>query len=273
LLLRSAVGWELFKRFLHVHHTSEDTTLWPVMRQALAGRPDDLALLDAMESEHARLDSLIAQVDAALADAEHGPERLGDLVDALVSALSEHLGHEEREGLRLIDAVMTPEQWQRFGENHRQRVGSGASRYLPWLLEDANPQYAAAILSRIPEHFQRRTTPNGGPPTPAWIAGATPGPDRPQPTPRHYRTVWRYPSLRSARPRPRASLSHPPRRNYDNRPRLSHRGARRDSQSGRTPRTRLGAAGHRLRSATDQPGQHHRQYRLAQYGDRAGHLP
>lgn len=155
LLLRSAVGWELFKRFLHVHHTSEDTTLWPVMRQALAGRPDDLALLDAMESEHARLDSLIAQVDAALADAEHGPERLGDLVDALVSALSEHLGHEEREGLRLIDAVMTPEQWQRFGENHRQRVGSGASRYLPWLLEDANPQYAAAILSRIPEHFQR----------------------------------------------------------------------------------------------------------------------
>ena len=131
LLLRSAVGWELFKRFLHVHHTSEDTTLWPVMRQALAGRPDDLALLDAMESEHARLDSLIAQVDAALADAEHGPERLGDLVDALVSALSEHLGHEEREGLRLLDAVMTPEQWQRFGENHRQRVGSGASRYLP----------------------------------------------------------------------------------------------------------------------------------------------
>jgi hypothetical protein len=48
-ILRTAAGWELLKQALHIHHTSEDDSLWPAMRQALASRPDDLALLDAME--------------------------------------------------------------------------------------------------------------------------------------------------------------------------------------------------------------------------------
>jgi len=154
-LLRSAVGWEMFKSFLHVHHTSEDDTVWPVMRETLAGRPDDLALLDAMESEHAHLDFLIGQVDAALADADQGHERLSDLADALVVGLSAHLGHEEKEGLRLIDATMTPQQWQTFGAEHARRVGSDASRYLPWVLEGADPARAETILARIPEHLRQ----------------------------------------------------------------------------------------------------------------------
>lgn len=155
LLLRSAVGWELFKSFLHVHHTAEDAAIWPVMREKLTGRPDDLALLDAMEAEHAHLDSLITHIDEALADADHGHERLGDLVDALVTGLTQHLSHEEKEALRLIDATMTLREWQRFGDEHRQRVGSSASRYLPWLLEHADPERAAIILRRIPEQFQQ----------------------------------------------------------------------------------------------------------------------
>ncbi|GAA3309021.1 hypothetical protein GCM10020295_72550 [Streptomyces cinereospinus] len=38
-VLRTAVGWELFKKFLTIHHTAEDVTVWPVMQRALAGRP------------------------------------------------------------------------------------------------------------------------------------------------------------------------------------------------------------------------------------------
>lgn len=155
LLLRSALGWQFLKDFLHIHHSAEDATIWPVMRRRLAGREDDLALLDAMESEHAHLDSLVARVDDALADADHGHERLGDVVDALVTGLSQHLSHEENEGLRLIDANMTRQQWQAFGEDHRRRVGPDASRYLPWLLEGANPEYAATLLARIPDHFRQ----------------------------------------------------------------------------------------------------------------------
>jgi Hemerythrin HHE cation binding domain len=46
-------GWDLFESLLHVHHTSEDDALWPVVRDAVAGRPDDLALLGDMTEEHA----------------------------------------------------------------------------------------------------------------------------------------------------------------------------------------------------------------------------
>lgn len=48
-------GWATFKNQLHVHHTAEDTSLWPPPRQKVT-RPEDAAVLDAMEAEHARID-------------------------------------------------------------------------------------------------------------------------------------------------------------------------------------------------------------------------
>ena len=63
-------------------------------RRALAGdgkdpgrRPDDLALLAAMEAEHAAIDPLLNAIDATLANPASPPERLGDLTDALASTL------------------------------------------------------------------------------------------------------------------------------------------------------------------------------------------
>ncbi|GAA4695521.1 hemerythrin domain-containing protein [Phytohabitans rumicis] len=150
-ILRTAAGWEMFKTYLRVHHTSEDDALWPEMHQALADRPADLALLDAMEAEHAAIDPLLAGIDAALADRESGPERLGDLVDALHTGLSGHLRHEEDEGLKLIDATLTEQQWQRFGQLHGTRVGADASRYLPWVLDGMNAERIAIIVGRMPE--------------------------------------------------------------------------------------------------------------------------
>jgi Hemerythrin HHE cation binding domain len=49
-------GWQLFTTQLHIHHTAEDNDLWPRMRTHLADRPDELALLQAMQDEHARID-------------------------------------------------------------------------------------------------------------------------------------------------------------------------------------------------------------------------
>jgi hypothetical protein len=81
---RTAVlaGWELFKTYLHIHHTAEDNDLWPRMRTHLADRPDELALLQAMQDEHARIDPLLDAVDGAFADLDSGHQRLGDTVDA-----------------------------------------------------------------------------------------------------------------------------------------------------------------------------------------------
>jgi Regulator of cell morphogenesis and NO signaling len=153
-VLRTAAGWELFKRFLRVHHTTEDDVLWPAMRRELAGRPENLALLDAMEEEHAEIDPLLAAVDAAVLDRDHGAERLGDVLDALATGLRHHLRHEESEGLALIDATLTEEQWAAFGQAHRERIGDDAPSYLPWLLDEAPQETVDKILSQLPAEIR-----------------------------------------------------------------------------------------------------------------------
>jgi iron-sulfur cluster repair protein YtfE (RIC family) len=164
---RTAVlaGWELFKSYLHFHHSAEDTDLWPRMRTHLADRPDDLALLQAMEDEHARLDPLVAAVDGAFADREGGHQRLGDTVDALAGELHGHLRHEERDALALIDQSLTPAEWQAFGNQQRRRLGfGGAAQLFPWLLKEASPQQVTALLAGLPpplrEEVLRRHTAN-----------------------------------------------------------------------------------------------------------------
>ncbi|MBV7699843.1 hemerythrin domain-containing protein [Streptomyces sp. TRM70350] len=153
-VLSTAVGWELFKKFLTIHHTSEDVTVWPVMQQALAGKPAELALLDDMEAEHAVIDPLLADIDAALADRDSGLERLGGLTDTLYTRLSGHLDHEERDALQLMDITMTAEQWAAFSAEQRTRVGDDSRRYLPWLLDDMDVAKVAGILGKMPEQLR-----------------------------------------------------------------------------------------------------------------------
>jgi iron-sulfur cluster repair protein YtfE (RIC family) len=150
---RTAVlaGWELFKTQLHIHHTAEDNDLWPRMRAHLADRPDELALLQAMQDEHARIDPLLAAVEEAFADRDGGHRRLGDTVDALAGELCWHLGHEERDALPLIDRSLTQAEWQAFGNDQRRRIGiGGAAQLFPWLLDEAAPEQIKAVLGGLP---------------------------------------------------------------------------------------------------------------------------
>ena len=110
-LLRAALGWELFKKFLLVHHQSEDDTLWPTLRTNVAGQPDRVALADALEAEHAVIEPLLTAIDAAAADPDYGYQRFGDIVDELATKLSAHLSHEETDGLPLIDTSLTEQEW------------------------------------------------------------------------------------------------------------------------------------------------------------------
>ena len=129
-ILRTALGWEMFKAYLELHHTAEDDMLWPPMRQALAGDSAGATLLDAMEAEHSAIDPLLVSIDAALADRESGPQRLGELTDTLAIALRRHLDHEESEGLALIDSTVSEEHWRAFGAGVRQAARRGRAAVL-----------------------------------------------------------------------------------------------------------------------------------------------
>lgn len=183
-VLSTAVGWELFKKFLTAHHTSEDLTVWPAMYKALDGRDAqaEIALLDAMEAEHAVIDPLLTDIDAALADRDTGAERLGGLVDTLHTDLRAHLDHEEREALALMDLTMSPEEWQAFSVEQKNRIGSDANRYLPgsWTTSTPPGSPPSSASSRRP--CAPHTRPSGGPPTRTWTSGPSRTPQNSMPS-------------------------------------------------------------------------------------------
>jgi Hemerythrin HHE cation binding domain len=152
-LLQATLGWELFKKFLLVHHKTEDDVLWPDLRTEVAGNGVRVALADELEAEHAVIEPLLTAIDAAAADQDYGYQRFGDIVDELTLKLSGHLYHEETDGLPLIDASLTPQEWQHFAKVHAERIGSDAPMYMPWLLSDASQQTLDAVLGKFPPHL------------------------------------------------------------------------------------------------------------------------
>jgi Hemerythrin HHE cation binding domain len=149
-LLRTAAGWEQFKTFLVAHHTAEDQALWPPLREAVAANPDQVALADALEEEHSVIEPLLAAIDAAAADPDDGHWAIGGTIDELIGKLSGHLRHEETEGFTLIDACLTPEQWQHFAAVNTEMVRPDAPNYMPWMLSEADQQTLDAVLGKFP---------------------------------------------------------------------------------------------------------------------------
>ncbi len=142
-----AAGWELFKHQLHLHHTAEDELIWPVLRPRLAHSPAAQDTLDAMEAEHEQIDPLLAAVDAELA----GGDRAADVIDALTSALTGHLAHEERDGLPLIGVALTAAQWRGVGRKIASKNGlSNGSEMFAWMLDGADREHTAATLGQLP---------------------------------------------------------------------------------------------------------------------------
>lgn len=65
----------------------------------------------------------------------------------------------------LIDASLTPQQWQHFAQTHGERLTGDASTYMPWLLNGASPQTLEAVLGKFPPPLLAayREHPGGGP--------------------------------------------------------------------------------------------------------------
>jgi hypothetical protein len=144
-------GWEVFRRQLLLHHQAEDTGVWPVLRTRLAGRADDLAVLDEMAAEHSLIDPLVATVDQALDD-EQVP--LGDVIGELASTLGGHLDHEERDALPLIGATLTDAEW--LGLMASLQPAPELSELVPWLVDGLAADDAADVLAMFPPALAQR---------------------------------------------------------------------------------------------------------------------
>jgi hypothetical protein len=148
-------GWETFKRQLHLHHAAEDTVVWPALRPRLAHSDDAQSVLDAMEAEHQQIDPLLRAVDGAFARAAEGhrsdARAVSDVTDALATALTGHLAHEERDGLPLIGVALTAAEWRGAGFRIARANGlSAGGEMFAWLADGADPGQAAAVIATLP---------------------------------------------------------------------------------------------------------------------------
>jgi hemerythrin len=147
--LQSEPGWQLFKKYLTVHHQTEDDVLWPALRARLKDFPHFLLLIDELENEHSAIDPLLRAVERS-ANEREGGESFIEVVRELATRLTAHLAHEESDGLALIDVFLSPEEWQRFAQVHGERLIADAPTYMPWLLDGAELSRVENFLGKIP---------------------------------------------------------------------------------------------------------------------------
>ena len=138
-------GWDEFRAQLANHHTAEDEDLWPVLRGELSDA-DELASVNAMVEEHKQLPAALAAVDAAMRDGG-----LTEPAASLSAVLLDHLAHEEREVLPLIELHMTEAQWRAFLRTERtRRSARERPDFLAWILDQASDRDAGAVLGDMP---------------------------------------------------------------------------------------------------------------------------
>jgi Hemerythrin HHE cation binding domain len=145
----AVVTWQSLSKQLHTHHTAEDTSLWPRLHQVVR-EPSERQILEDMEREHAALDPRLDHIDAAIAARDE--VALSKEFDVLGTRLPEHMRHEEEAALPLLERRLGQAGWDAFGAQIRSQQGGlkGAAEYLPWVLDDAHPAYAATLLGFLP---------------------------------------------------------------------------------------------------------------------------
>jgi hemerythrin-like domain-containing protein len=113
--------WLFFVGMLHHHHAAEDECYWPRLAEDVRARGTaaDLAIVKAMKAEHEALDASLHACAAHFDAVAAGPrsadvEELCTKLAELRAVLDEHMGHEEREALPLVQRVMTPDTYRQI---------------------------------------------------------------------------------------------------------------------------------------------------------------
>jgi len=153
---RLGTRWDFIKDQLHHHHRVEDEALWPLVRPKLAGREDQLAVLDAMEAQHVELEPRCLAVDEGFASflarpGEPAGVELAGRLDSLLTLLGAHLDDEESRCFPVIDEALSADEFESFGKATAKAVGMrGSARFFPWIFEGADPVERQAVLNMPP---------------------------------------------------------------------------------------------------------------------------
>ena len=149
------LGWMM--RFLHAHHASEDTGLYPLVRERAGGAHDVLDVLDRMTRAHEDIATAIVNVEAAavaLADdpSDGTTQQTTSTLDALGDVLLPHLQEEEDEAMPITSRLITAAEWQAIEKRHNLDPKSMSELGFEghWLIDSASDADRATVIALIP---------------------------------------------------------------------------------------------------------------------------
>lgn len=152
---RRALGDHLvwMMEFLHAHHTSEDTGLWPAL---VTRNPNAAELVASLEADHAHIApavdavTLAARSYATTTD-DSARLALADALEALDVVLAPHLAREVADAMPVVSASLTRREWEAIEQEHNVAPKSTKQLALEghWLLDDLDPEGRDVVVHLV----------------------------------------------------------------------------------------------------------------------------
>ena len=153
--------WDRFADILHHHHGAEDDNLWPVLLKHAeqSGSEEDRQLLADMAAEHARIDPALKGCRQAFAEMREHP--CEDHRNALETRLSEaqegllqHLAHEERQALPMLQRTLSEEENKTFDKAAERAYPMKMIPFLlPWAMDEVPDEARERLLATTPPGY------------------------------------------------------------------------------------------------------------------------
>ena len=149
-LLGTHVVWLM--DLLHDHHTTEDTRLFPVVRDR---DPEAGPLLDAMDAEHRAISDAASALHRAGRRAEAGAPGAANAIRTAIidlrAVLDPHLEHEERALPPVVARCVPEREWRAFEKSNVEGKKPPELAFQGhWFLDNLDPTHAEVVRSKVP---------------------------------------------------------------------------------------------------------------------------
>ncbi|SHP38906.1 hemerythrin domain-containing protein [Mycobacteroides abscessus] len=144
---------------LHHHHVFEDTNIWPLLRDRLGGSPTALLNqmeVSLMEDQHHDMAELIPHLDTALSAWSEDPSALSryvlvDVIERLISVLSDHLRTEESLVVPLLEQHITAAEWNGLLRKQQSAGDPDAlALALGMMIYEGDPEAVDQVIDNLP---------------------------------------------------------------------------------------------------------------------------
>ena len=149
-----SVHLDLVDRFLHHHHTIEDSMVWPKLLDRVPA--EIMPIVELMETQHETVADVLERTTALRmewrkdADSSRAAQ-LASLYAQHHDALVEHLDAEEQHVMPLVEACMTQKEWTTIGKAAQRGTAlKDGPRMLGMLAYDGDPDVIQHMLAAVP---------------------------------------------------------------------------------------------------------------------------